>query len=40
VFRLARALDESASAAKRRFVEAFDPLARRFGRRRWSAGEF
>jgi hypothetical protein len=38
-FTLARESDVSATAAKRRFVAAFDPLARRFGRRTWSAGE-
>jgi predicted Ser/Thr protein kinase len=39
-FVLARASDASATAAKRRFVEAFDPLARRLARRTWSAGDF
>jgi hypothetical protein len=38
-FDLARASNAEASAAKKRFVAAFDPLARRFGRRAWSAGE-
>jgi predicted Ser/Thr protein kinase len=35
----ARAADARASVAKARFVRAFDPLARRFDRRIWSAGE-
>jgi hypothetical protein len=35
----ARAADGRATAAKERFVAAFDTLARRFGRRPWSAGE-
>ena len=39
-FVLARQSDASATAAKRRFVDAFDPLARRFARRTWSAGDF
>jgi serine/threonine-protein kinase len=38
--RLARASDASATAAKRRFVAVFDPLAERFGSRTWSAGDF
>ena len=38
-FDLARASNANATAAKKRFVAAFDPLARRFGRRAWSAGE-
>ena len=39
-FRLASAADARATAAKRRFVTAFNPLARRFGGRTWSPGEF
>jgi hypothetical protein len=39
-FRLAAEADARASAAKRRFVAGFDPLARRFGQRTWKAGEF
>ncbi len=35
----AKAADSRASAAKARFVRAFDPLAERFGRRTWSASE-
>jgi serine/threonine-protein kinase len=35
----ARAADARASLAKARFVRAFNPLARRFDRRIWSAGE-
>jgi hypothetical protein len=35
----AKAADSRASVAKVRFVRAFDPLAQRFGRRTWSAGE-
>ena len=39
-FRLARAADARATAAKRRFVAAFDPLASRVGRRTWTAADF
>ena len=39
-FTLARASDARATAAKKRFVAAFDPLARRFHGQVWSAGEF
>jgi len=39
-FRLASAADARATTAKQQFVKAFDPLARRFGGRIWSAGEF
>jgi serine/threonine protein kinase len=35
----AKAADSRATVAKTRFVRAFDPLARQFGRRSWSAGE-
>jgi serine/threonine-protein kinase len=38
LFSVARADDAKATAAKRRFVNSFNPLARRFGRRTWSAG--
>jgi hypothetical protein len=38
-FRLAARSDAQASAAKARFVAAFDPLAARFHSRTWSAGE-
>jgi alpha-tubulin suppressor-like RCC1 family protein len=38
-FTLARRSDTSASAAKRRFVAVYNPLARRVGRRTWSADE-
>jgi Protein kinase domain len=38
-FELAARSDARATAAKRRFVAAFDPLAARFGRRVWSASE-
>ena len=38
-FTLARNSDAGATAAKERFVAAFNPLARRFHRRTWSAGE-
>jgi DNA-binding SARP family transcriptional activator len=38
--RAARAADGRATRAKRRFLAAFDPLARRFHQRVWSAGEF
>jgi predicted Ser/Thr protein kinase len=39
-FKLAAQSDARATAAKERFVTGFDPLARRFHRRTWSAGEF
>jgi serine/threonine protein kinase len=39
-FRLASAADARATAAKAQFVEAFNPLARRFRGRTWSPGEF
>jgi predicted Ser/Thr protein kinase len=39
-FDLAAKSDAQATAAKRRFVAAFDPLAERFHRRTWSANEF
>ena len=39
-FRLAGESDVRATAAKRRFVQKFDPLATRFRRRAWSAGQF
>jgi hypothetical protein len=39
-FDLASQSDAQATAAKRRFVAAFDPLAERFDRRAWSANEF
>ena len=39
-FRLAATSDRLATAAKRRFVAAFDPLARAAGRRTWSAAGF
>ncbi len=39
-FRLAGESDVQATAAKKRFVKEFDPLAERFRRRAWSAGEF
>jgi alpha-tubulin suppressor-like RCC1 family protein len=38
-FARARPSDAAASAAKRRFVAAFNPLARGLNRRTWSAGE-
>jgi serine/threonine protein kinase len=38
-FRLARSSDVRATAAKKRFTAAFDPLAERLHRRVWSAGE-
>ena len=38
-FALARESDTRASAAKRQFVAAYNPLARRVGRRTWSANE-
>ena len=39
-FAAARAPDARATIAKRQFVAAFNPLARRFGQRTWSADEF
>ena len=36
----ARAADARATALKHRFLIVFDPLAKRFGRRTWSANEF
>ena len=36
----ARAADAAATRTKRRFVAAFDPLARRFHRREWTAADF
>jgi hypothetical protein len=39
-FKLAAQSNARATAAKRRFVAAFDPLAQRFRRRRWTAGQF
>jgi Protein kinase domain len=39
-FDLAAQSNAQATAAKRRFVAAFDPLAERFNRRVWSANEF
>jgi serine/threonine-protein kinase len=36
-FRLAQATNARATATKRRFVDVFNPLARRFHRRTWSA---
>ena len=39
-FRLAAQADARATAAKQRFVAAFDPLAVRYGRRTWSARKF
>jgi DNA-binding SARP family transcriptional activator len=38
--RAARAADRTATKAKRRFVAAFNPLARRAHERLWSAGDF
>jgi serine/threonine protein kinase len=38
-FALARASDRRASAAKQRFLSIFNPLAERFGRRTWAAGD-
>jgi predicted Ser/Thr protein kinase len=38
-FVLARTSDRRASAAKQRFLSAFNPLAERFGRRTWAAAE-
>jgi hypothetical protein len=35
-FRLAPAADRRATAAKQRFVRAFNPLSERFGGRNWS----
>jgi hypothetical protein len=39
-FKLAKTSDALATATKQRFVAAFNPLAKRFQRRVWSAGEF
>ncbi|HET7745173.1 MAG TPA: serine/threonine-protein kinase [Gaiellaceae bacterium] len=39
-FTLAATSDASATAAKERFVAAFNPIARRFHRRTWLASEF
>ena len=39
-FRLAAAMDARATKAKQQFVKAFNPLAKRFGRRTWTAGEY
>ena len=39
-FALAAEANTRATAAKRRFVSAFDPLARRFNRRTWTAADF
>jgi predicted Ser/Thr protein kinase len=39
-FALAAQSNSQATAAKQRFVAAFDPLARRFGRREWAPGGF
>jgi hypothetical protein len=39
-FRLAAQSNARATAAKKRFVAKFDPLAERFHRRTWSASEF
>jgi hypothetical protein len=36
----ARRADASATRMKRRFLVVFDPLAKQFGRRTWTAGEF
>lgn len=36
----ARAADARATQTKRMFVAVFDPLARRFHRRTWAAGDF
>ena len=38
-FKGAAKFDKRATAAKKRFVSAFNPLAKRFHRRTWSAGE-
>jgi DNA-binding SARP family transcriptional activator len=38
--RAARAADAAATRTKRKFVAAFDPLARRFHRQEWAAGDF
>jgi serine/threonine-protein kinase len=38
-FKLAQASNARATATKRRFVARFNPLAQRFGRRTWSAGQ-
>jgi serine/threonine-protein kinase len=39
-FRLASAADKRATAAKQRFVAAFDPIATELGGRTWAAGDF
>jgi hypothetical protein len=39
-FALAATADAKATRAKRAFVAAFDPLAKRFGARSWTAAEF
>jgi hypothetical protein len=39
-YRAARKADGQASLAKERFASVFNPLARRFGKRTWTAGEF
>jgi hypothetical protein len=39
-FTAAQREDRLATAAKRSFVSDFNPLARRLGRRTWSANEF
>jgi DNA-binding winged helix-turn-helix (wHTH) protein len=39
-FRLAEASNARATAAKRRFVSTFDPLAARFDRRTWTPADF
>jgi DNA-binding winged helix-turn-helix (wHTH) protein len=39
-FKLAAQSNARATSAKKRFVSTFDPLAQRFHRRIWSAGEF
>jgi DNA-binding winged helix-turn-helix (wHTH) protein len=39
-FRLAARSDARATAAKRQFVAAFNPLASRFGRRTWTPADF
>jgi hypothetical protein len=39
-FRAAVAADATATKTKRMFVAAFNPLARRFDRRTWAAGDF
>ena len=39
-FQLASAMDVRATKAKQQFVKAFNPLAKRFGRRTWTAGQY